>query len=62
MKYDEAINSFYEGILLLPKLDMYAEELKRLYWQRAECYLRKVTTLIYRSSVQYSRPVVPKHY
>ena len=40
--FDEAVTNFSEGILMLPKLDIYAKEMKQLYWQRAECYLRKV--------------------
>ena len=43
LDYDEAITNFSDAILFLPKLDMYAKEMKQLYWQRAECYLRKVS-------------------
>ena len=56
-KYDEALTNFCEGLLLLPKLEMYAKEMKQLYWQRAECYLKKViNTFICRFSVQFSKP------
>ena len=41
-KYDAAIIKFSEGILLLPQLDMYADEMKQFYCQRAECHQRKV--------------------
>ena len=36
-----AILKFSEGKLLLPQLDMYAEEMKQFYWWLAECHLRK---------------------
>lgn len=41
-RYDEAISNFSEGILLLPNVDMYAEDMMQFYWKRAECYLKKV--------------------
>ena len=44
--YDAAIGNFSEGILLLPKLDMYATEMKQFYWMRAECYRKKVNLKI----------------
>lgn len=40
--YDQAIRYLSEGLLLLPKLDMYAKERKQFYWMRAECLLNKV--------------------
>lgn len=36
-----AIIKFSEGKLLLPQLDMYAEEMKQFCWWLAECHLRK---------------------
>ncbi|KAL9972214.1 hypothetical protein ACROYT_G018478 [Oculina patagonica] len=40
-KFDEAITKFSEGIILLPQIPTYAKEMMNLYWQRAECHLRK---------------------
>ena len=37
-----AIIKFSEGKLLLPLLDMYAEEIKQFCWWLAECHLRNV--------------------
>jgi len=37
-----AIFNFSEGKLLLPPLDMYAEEMKQFCWWLAECHLRNV--------------------
>ncbi|XP_044181578.1 uncharacterized protein LOC114969816 [Acropora millepora] len=37
-----AIFNFLEGKLLLPPLDMYAEEMKQFCWWLAECHLRNV--------------------
>ena len=44
--YDQAIRYLSEGLLLLPKLDMYAKERKQFYWMLAECHLNKVPVLI----------------
>ena len=40
--FREAMIKFFEGKLLLPKLDMYAEEMKQFCWWLAECHLRNV--------------------
>ena len=40
--YDAAIRDFSEGILLLPQLEMYADEMKKSYKQRADSFLGKV--------------------
>ena len=37
-----AILKFSEGKSLLPKLDLYAEEMKLFCWYLAECHLKKV--------------------
>lgn len=42
LEYDEAVTKFSEGIMLLPQIPMYTKEMMNLYWQRAECRLRKV--------------------
>ncbi|XP_068744619.1 uncharacterized protein [Montipora capricornis] len=39
--YDAAIRDFSEGILLLPQLEMYADEMKKSYKQRADSFLGK---------------------
>ena len=48
--FDEAIRHFSEGILLLPKLNMYAKERKQFYWMRAECQLNKVIVDVFHYS------------
>lgn len=40
--YDEAIKCLCEVIILMPRIPELAEELMKSYWQRAECYRRKV--------------------
>ena len=40
--FSAAIIKFSEGKLLLPQLNMYAEEMKQFCWWLAECHLRKV--------------------
>ena len=51
--FDEAIQHFSEGILLLPKLDMYAKERKQFYRMRAECQLNKVIVDLFHYSACY---------
>ena len=51
--FDEAIQHFSEGILLLPKLDMYVKERKQFYWMRAQCQLKKVIEDLFHYSECY---------
>ena len=51
--FDEAIQHFSEGILLLPKLDMYVKERKKFYWMRAQCQLNKVIVNLFHYSECY---------
>lgn len=59
--YNTAIKKYSEGILMLPKLDLYAREMKQFYCQRAECHLKNVNTsfLICRSLTMYAKGDTP---
>lgn len=41
-KYDLAILKFSEAILQMPQIPENAQTMMKLYWERAECYQRKV--------------------
>lgn len=40
--FDAAINCLCEVLILMPRIPALNAELMNIYWQRAECYRRKV--------------------